>query len=341
MKNYSTPCCTFCLFIIAFGLACSLLFSSCEYKELCRDHPHTTKVNITFDWSQTLAIGQSAEEELADIQAMSVNVYNNLNVTSDYFPYDLSGRLGGSLGLGQGDYFLLARNAGTESIRYKNMEKLETAEAYTRESTIEEGTELLTRSAPTPPNTEGQPIVLEPDMLWAGTSELLKIGVDDGELSTSISPLPRFVKFHVTFSNVQNLKYTAQFGASLSGVSQSVLLHSGKLSDQCAIIPFPMSSDGVSSLSGDFISFGHCPHKDEGVYNQHILTVYAVLADNQQWHYSVDVTDQIHDKDKNPSPYIINIEVSEIIPLPKPIVNGSGFHPEVDEWEDEEIYLGM
>ena len=55
----------------------------------------------------------------------------------------------------------------------------------------------------------------------------------------------------------------------------------------------------------------------------------------------MDVTDQMHDKVKNP-PESQNIYIDlEGLDVPKPIVNGSGFHPTVDDWASEEIDLRM
>jgi hypothetical protein len=83
--------------------------------------------------------------------------------------------------------------------------------------------------------------------------------------------------------------------------------------------------------------FGHCPD----VTNQHILTIYAILADDSKWYYSVDVTDQMHDEDQNPDEdEEINIQLEDL-PIPKPIVNGSGFQPTVDGWQSIDINVTM
>jgi hypothetical protein len=44
----------------------------------------------------------------------------------------------------------------------------------------------------------------------------------------------------------------------------------------------------------------------------------------------------MHDPVKNPDPFNINIYIDGL-PVPKPIVNGSGFVPTLDGWE-EHVY---
>lgn len=36
----------------ALLMVLSMIFVSCEHKELCYNHPHSTKVSVVFDWSQ-------------------------------------------------------------------------------------------------------------------------------------------------------------------------------------------------------------------------------------------------------------------------------------------------
>lgn len=79
------------------------------------------------------------------------------------------------------------------------------------------------------------------------------------------------------------------------------------------------------------LTFGH------KAGNNHTLTVYAVLADGSKWYYAYDVTDQIHSA---PDPRNVHI-VLDGLPLPKPIVNGGGFQPEVEDWQTVPIDIEM
>ena len=93
-----------------------------------------------------------------------------------------------------------------------------------------------------------------------------------------------------------------------------------------------------------FHIFGHCPRHAEGIHNKHMLTIYAVLADNSKWYYTMDVTETIHNakaEEEEEKTERITIYIDEGLPIPKPIVNGSGFQPTIDGWQGEEIEVGM
>ena len=74
----------------------------------------------------------------------------------------------------------------------------------------------------------------------------------------------------------------------------------------------------------------------------HLLTIYAILADGSKWYYTNDVTDQMHDSSSSTptDDNHIYIELDDL-PVPKPIVNGSGFQPTIDGWQGVEIEVGM
>ena len=69
----------------------------------------------------------------------------------------------------------------------------------------------------------------------------------------------------------------------------------------------------------------------------HTLTVYAVLSDESKWYYTYDVTDQIHSAPDRRDVHI----VLDGLPLPKPIVNGGGFQPDVDDWQSVNVDIEM
>lgn len=50
-----------------------------------------------------------------------------------------------------------------------------------------------------------------------------------------------------------------------------------------------------------------------------------------------DVTDQIHSAPDQRNVHI----VLDGLPLPKPIVNGGGFQPSVDEWQSVDVDIEM
>ena len=307
--------------------------TSCEYKELCYDHSHSVQVKVAFDWTLS-------PEAQAD--GMTVLFYNLDDPTTEPERYDYPGMEGGTATLYGGNWMAVAYNYDTETILYRDMQDPTTLEAYTRFSTLEESTQISTRSSmPVARGTEDEPIILEPDMLWGGATAKFTLDGSNKEQVITIRPEKRVKEVTIDIHNVPNLQYTGQFGGSLSGLSPSVLMQSGVISNDCVIEAFTLNVVGESTLQMSFRIFGHCPHfKEDGDFNRHLLTIYAVLADGQQWYYTTDVTEQMHDPVQNPDEYHVYLNI-ENLPIPKPIVNGSGFQPTIDGWQGEDITVGM
>ena len=64
-----------------------------------------------------------------------------------------------------------------------------------------------------------------------------------------------------------------------------------------------------------------------------------------RWYYNINVSDKMHVSGPDPSGPAghkeeIQIEVDGL-PVPKPIVNGSGFQPTIDGWQGVEIEVSM
>ncbi len=321
----------------------TLCLVSCDYKELCYDHNHYTTTRVMFDWKKIPD---------ADVKGMTVLFYNLDKPDTEPIRYDFNGMTGGSAQLTPGNYRILAYNYDTETILYRGNDDYQTLEAYTRNSSIEEGTELTRSEMPRATGTEEEAVILEPDILYGATSSEVTIPYNDSS-EVTLYPERRYKTITITIDNVPNLNYTGTFGGSLSGLAGSVMMASGTLSDICVTQAFKATKVGTQSLRMEFRIFGHCPHAIEGTSNQHKLTIYAVLADNSKWYYTVDLTDKIHEAEQkqieehkdDPEYEIgsedISITLEEGVPIPKPIVNGSGFQPSVDGWQSIEVDVKM
>jgi hypothetical protein len=228
------------------------------------------------------------------------------------------------------------------------MEDISALEAYTRVSSIEEGTQLSRSGMPRATQTENEPVILEPDPLWGASSEAFTLKLDEKDVNGTIPttvitmhPTSRVYEVTVNIHNVPNLQYTGQIGAALSGLAPSVYMVSGELGESLATETFVGSVVNETTIVMHVRIFGHCPRAHQGELNTHKLTIYAVLADNSKWYHTEDVTDQMHDWSQNPEDaeeIIINLKD---LPIPKPIVNGSGFQPTIDGWQGIEIDVGM
>lgn len=329
-------------------LLCVLVFvmtmTSCEYKDLYYGEVNpVAKMNISFDW-----------HNLSDacVQGMTVLFYNTSEFSAEPIRYDFSGMEGGTARLTPGTYRVMAYNYDTETILYRSSGTYETLEAYTRVSSIEEGTQLTRSGMPRAAGTEDQPVILEPDILYGVASNEV-VAVADDSASIKLKPERRYKTIKITIGNVPNLKYTGSFGGAISGLAASMMMASGHPTEQCVTQAFPVAAVDSTTLQMQFRTFGHCPHGIEGTYNEHKLTIYAILADNTKWYYTVNISDKIHEAEKKQAEEHkddpdydgdkedITITLDEGLPVPKPIVNGSGFQPTVDGWQGEEINVDM
>lgn len=321
-------------FTLHFSLF-TLLLTSCEYKELCTDHPHVkwVDVNVVFDWSH-------AEE--ADVKGMTVLFYSVDNPYAEPIRYDFAGNSGGKARLGLGTYRAVAYNNDTETILLRNFSPYDELEAYTRVSSIEEGSRLTRSGMPRLQGTEQENVILEPDPFYATASdEPFTLTAEDTDVTIVLKPDYRYYTLDIIINNVPNLQYTGQFGGALSGLSASRYVASGECSDVAVTEAYTVTVVDATTLKMELRYFGHCPHMDEGESNSHLLAIYAILADGSKWYYGLDITEKLHDAPVDEHTEHVVITIDEGIPVPKPIVNGSGFQPTIDGWQGEEIEVKM
>ena len=315
------------------ALCCAMMLCSCEadLRDLCYDHSHATNLNVACDWQMAPEMQPSG---------MTVLFYKVEQVTGEPERYDFAGHEGGSARLVNDSYCAVAYNYDTEAIRYRGMENPALLEAYTRISSVEEGTQMasFTRgiTMPRAAGTEQEPVILEPDPLCGVGSETFTLKGDDSQRLVMM-PEMRTKEVKITIHNVPNLQYTNQIGAALSGLAPSVYMASGELGESLATETFTGSIVNQTTIVMHVRIFGHCSRAHQGELNAHKLTIYAVLADDSKWYHTVDVTEQMHDWSQNPE----DAEEIDELPIPKPIVNGSGFQPTIDGWQGIEIDVGM
>lgn len=305
-----------------------ILLGSCQYKELYYEQDDWADVTVAFDWQNTPDM---------DPGGMTVLFYHEGAGTPER--YDFAGRQGGKARLQSGTWQAVAYNYDTETILYRNMESLATLEAYTRNSSIEEGTQLTRAGMPRAVGTEEEPVILEPDPLCGAAGSAFQLVTGQGETIT-IAPQMRSEEVIITIHDVPNLQYCTGFGGALSGLAGSVLIESGIVSGNKVTEAFTGRAIDDTTLEFKVRIFGHCPDGDHGSVNAHLLTVYVMLADGSKWYYTTDVTNQMHGGGSAPGDDVITIDIDEL-PIPKPIVNGSGFQPTIDGWQGIEINVDM
>lgn len=305
-----------------------LAATACEHKELCLDHAHTADVQVIFDWKNA----PSASPESMSLYLFPAN-------GGEVLRYEFTDPDGGTVRVPVGSYAAICLNSDTENVSYDGTERKTTFEVTTRTADLLSGLSLLgvrTDGAPRAPGTEDERIALAPDMLWSDEAEGIVLVQTSATQTIRLYPQQSVSTYTVEIRNALNLKYVSGLSGSLSSLAGGLLPGVGcdVVCEECVTIPFEAAvSDDKTVVTGGLLTFGHCPSGR----NTHTLTVYAVLADDSKWYYTYDVTDQIHSAPDQRNVHI----VLDGLPLPKPIVNGGGFQPTVDEWQSVDIDIEM
>ena len=308
------------LILQAVTIFASLLLISCEHKDLCYDHSHTYRVQVVFDWRNTPG---------ASPETMRLYLFPVDGGTSQ--AYEFTDYRGGYINVPAGGYRALCVNSDTESVLYRNTDSFDGLEAYAPEGVLNVGGS----PAPRAEGTSGERIAGSPDRLYSDRLYDLVIEPSKESQTVTLYPALSVCRYRVTITNVSNLKYISPDGVSgaLTGMSGGMLVGRNELTSDPVTVPFGVVSDGTSTLTADFLVFGQTGPED----SVHKLVIYVIMSDGSRNYYTFDGTRQV---DGAPDPRDVHIMLDGL-PLPKPIVNGGGFHPTVDEWQNVDVDVPM
>ena len=291
---------------------------SCEHKKLEFYGEDAAEVDVRFQWPDTVL----APPPNMWLLAFSVGgpVQDEFNFGNPY---------GGGVLLTGGTYQFLCYNANTESLlsrgySWQNFEIYAIPTQFTRHSPMF----VTTRNIPMAPQTEEMPVVSEPDELWTAAFSPMVVSRDSNQMAFLMHSATQSLRFVV--HNVYNLAYVSDLAATVSGLPAGWHPASNEASATQCVIPFALKGDGDSAIEGSVRCFIHSPATCTA---SHHLMVYAMLMDGTKWYYDFDVTQQLHEG-------CDTIELDDL-PFPKPITNGSGLAPSMDEWQNVDIEIRM
>ena len=309
-----------------------LLLSSCTHKDL--DFGDQASVTVRFDWSSYPDVSP---------EMTRVAVFNE-SAQPVFFPFN--GCQGGAVNLYKGyTYDFIGYNSDTEVL-------FTSGSAYSDFLFCCMPTELATFSpmfaprragevsAPRAPGTESYEVVAEPDPLWYSTAQNVEI-----RGSQMVDMPMRSAVCYYTFNvrDVENLSNVVNIVATISGMSGGWKPVDHRCTDTQAIIPFTMDKVDDTTIRGAVDTFGHCPQAETHYY-EHKLVLYTEMVDGSKFYYTFDVTGQMHDADHLSQDGTGNTDTPIVIkglPLPKPLINGSGLQPEVTEWNEVDIGIDL
>ena len=307
-------------------LSIVLLTSSCVRKVLIEpEHHHGNEVHINIDVD--VAVDTDVET------GVNTEFYNDLlksvrGLTIVAYPLDDNGFYGvhrikgleGTIWLMPGNYDLLIYTSDffeLDGVFYRGIESVSTAEAYTNQVKSSKTRDIPVKSY----NID------EPDPLFVHYYEGFEVTEGDNDLDAGLQPQTYRYWYEV---NVDGLDYITSAILEIDGMYTSVFMKDETHREDeygTQKVESTIHRD-ENKIKGEFFSFG--PHQDSEVKNSMILT----FVNGRTIRVQLD----------DISPEIKKLRKGGEIKIDQKIVinvddTGSGFLPEVEDWDDEEVVI--
>lgn len=316
------------LWSVIFMLFVANINISCEQKELCYAHNHTSMIKVNFDW-------RNAPE--ANPSSMLFYLFPTEEAST--IKREFIGKDGGiSQALAGISYIALGFNSDIKNTTLKVCEEQASIEAISKTSANIDKIGISSSALPRAEESKSQRMSKEADKLWSATSEdniyIPKEEYDkDITYNITLFPQQRYCTYRIKILNIENTdKISPSVAASLSGLAGGVNLTTGKKLEEDVTIPFSINIKD-SSIEGSFLCYGNSINQSE----TNKLVIYTIMKDGTKWYYVYDVTKQIQDA---PDPYNVEIILNNL-PVPNKMEGDSGLYPSVNDWNIIEIPLGM
>lgn len=303
------------LLLLAF---LTLFASSCTHKELFYDQLFTVNLKVVFDWKNA-----------PNVNHETMSLYLFPSTGGESLRYEFVDINGGTIKIPLGSYAALCLNSDTESILFQEINRYDRFVIDTRNASLLESLGVRSNNIPRAEGSENERVAASPDLVNSDRIDQFTLSRTEMEQTLVLYPDISVSNFTYEIRNAENLQYTSALSGSISGMVGGLFLGKNQRTEEPVTIPFEAISDGDSTVSGGFRSFG--ANMTSGRRNK--LVIYAVLSDGSKRYYTFDVTDQIRSAPDQRNVHIL----LNGLPLPKPLVNGGGFQPDVDDWADVNI----
>lgn len=326
-----------------------LLAGACQRRPFAESH---SKVSLSL--SVKTNIVNHIQGDLPE--NMRVDLYDPVTAQLRYTDY--VGPHGGYIHPMPGVYDMIVYSIGSESTIVHNEHNYNEIEAYTNEvSAFIKGqiSQFLSKRAQAakeratkkyaalmqsgepvekaPQLNEEEPVVNQPDHIFVGWYHNLEIPViyehdEIREIYVEVDAHTIVETWQVEIRNLEGAQWIGSTVSLMSGQKGSVHMGPNKHSDKVVSVYFDMKvedrEDGGKCLKGKFNTFGLHPDNMVGAY----IDLNIKDKGGNDFYHHFEVTDQFYD---NPERYIL---IEEKLVVDEPKIEGGGFQPEVDPWED-------
>jgi len=319
----------FSLFTLASILLTSSLFllTSCEYKDLCYDHPHYNynlelKLNLKLDLEVDVEVSEEAHTKIDAPKYMKAGFYDTK--TDKLIKTEFIEGTEGRIHVDPGTYNMVAYSFGTEWTQIRGEGDMKTIEAFTSDITSTKAP-LLARFTRAGEEDAPGPIIYTPDHLLVTVKEVVIPPFTEENrvvvITATASTIVETYEFEVT--NITGAEYISSVDAFVTNQARSNFFGRGVKNTEPATIYFPVEYNQEDKmLKTSFNTFGKLPGESK-------CFLHILIRDSEGKEYKVtkDITDQFEKED-----HIIVID--DPIDIPAPTGGGGGIAPTVEEWEE-------
>lgn len=289
---------------------------SCQHRELCYDHSHTSPVSLIFDWS--LAPDADPSTMVVWFFPVDGSAGTRFELTRNGSTTRGNTAFNTEVKVAPGQYFLVSHNGDTDN----NIERGNSFHSYHVQTYDDNILSPMNRdeNAPRPDDTGSQPIRSAANTLYSHTHPDVITVEPSATKAVSVIITPREVTaiYNILITDVTNLTAETEASAVVTGVAETWHPASESPAGTEVIVPFALNHCGQDCLRGSVVLFGdNAPHD-----LPHKLRVYT----SYKYYYDFDITDQVHSA---PDPRHVDIVVHG---LRLPQGSGSGMSPGVSDW---------
>lgn len=298
------------LLAIMSAIACSKSDTASEIMD------HTVSVSVTFDMRYV------GDQPPAGMTLYLYPLDENLETRR----FDFKGITGGKVDIKPGRYNIICYNNDTHGVDFRNTDRYDSHEAYTRQSALNQSPDG--NNLPVAPGAEDEQLLICPDPM-TGTS-ISNVSLESNDVTLTLQPRRLTCTYRYEITDVTNIGRVTSMFASISGMTSSLLLCDGNPGSECATLVNEAVSDGMSRITGEFVTFRH----DNGCNASHHLMLY-VWTDDGKLHClggsdtRFDMTEKLHQSGESGS-VTLTVNGLEIPQSHDP--EGTGYTPDIDDW---------
>ena len=297
-----------------------LLLTSCDYKELCYDHPHRyhlmLELSLKLDLDYDIQVDDETHTKINFPHLMRVSYFDpqtNHESSSEYVKGD-----GGELHVKPDSYNMVIYNFSTKWMEIRGEDDINTLEAFTSDISNLKSEELSSFTRSGEYEAPG-PIIYTPDHLLVARQKLnLPKFIEDKMLTIKAEGATIIETYSFEMPNLTGVENIYEIEAFITNQARGNYFGRGVLRAEPCTIYFPIEPKvGIQGVKTAFNTFGKLPGES------HCYILIRNIA-GREILVSEDITEQFAKTDHH-------IVIDDSIDVPEP--EGGGIAPSIESWD--------